>query len=134
MIRLCDALAVACVLGACAAPRGHECAAGEHAALVDTLYFGTSRPHGRVSESEWSEFLATVVTPRFPDGLTVMPAQGQWRGHEGTILREQSYVLSLVHADDDVSSTAIGEIMGAYRMRFEQESVLRTTTRTCASF
>jgi hypothetical protein len=32
-----------------------------------TLYFGLTRPRGRVSEDEWRSFLRQQVTPRFPD-------------------------------------------------------------------
>ena len=47
--------------------------------ISDTLYFGFDRPGGSlVTESEWSAFLSEIVTPRFPDGLTVWQASGQW--------------------------------------------------------
>src|SRR5258705_1383008 len=37
----------------------------------------------RVGEAAWSRFLAREITPRFPDGLTVLDAAGQWRGPGG---------------------------------------------------
>ena len=41
------------------------------------LVFGTARPAGRVvGEAEWADFLEAEVTPRFPDGLTVLSGLG----------------------------------------------------------
>src|SRR4051812_38501479 len=65
------------------------CEPGNQAMVRDTLYFGQNRPDGgRVSRAEWDRFLTDVITPRFPDGLTVMRAVGQWRGASGKVERE----------------------------------------------
>ena len=69
------------------------------AQLRTTLYFGLARPQGSVSELEWQMFLRDEVTARFPDGLTVWDADGQWRGPTGTIDHENSKELLLVHQD-----------------------------------
>jgi hypothetical protein len=120
-----------CVAACVAAPRA-DCHLGERAAISDTLYFGTDRPVSAVTAAEWNEFLATTVTPRFPDGLTVWPAAGQWKaGH--AIVHEATYVLSLVHADDDVSENSVREIVRAYKAQFQQEAVLRVRSTTCSS-
>ena len=49
-----------------------------------------SRQKGSVSELEWQIFLRDEVTKRFPDGLTVWEAEGQWLSPAGSIDREQS--------------------------------------------
>ena len=46
----------------------------------DRLFFGLGTPDGIVSDDAWVRFLAEIVTPRFPNGLTVVDANGQWRG------------------------------------------------------
>jgi len=46
------------------------------------LYFGlgpADHPEQGVSEAEWRAFLDREVTPRFPSGLSVIDAYGQWR-------------------------------------------------------
>ena len=44
------------------------------------LFFGTGRATGEpVSEKEWTSFLDSEVTPRFPDGLTVFAGRGPGR-------------------------------------------------------
>ena len=49
-----------------------------------TLYFGLNRKAGNISESQWKSFLRDEVTPRFPQGLTVWQAGGQWSGGAAT--------------------------------------------------
>ena len=99
-----------------------------------TLYFGLTRPSGRVSEDEWRSFLREQVTPRFPDGLTVWEAQGQWRRSDGRVARERSKVLLLVHDDTVLARATLGELVTAYKQRFEQESVLWESSSVCATF
>jgi hypothetical protein len=98
------------------------------------LYFGFGKKDGtEVTEEEWSKFLADEVTSRFPDGFTVVSATGQYRGANGTIVREHSRVLILLYSKKDrpQADRKIEAIRTAYCKRFEQESVLRVDmTRT----
>ncbi len=66
-------------------------------AVMVQLLFGRTRPGGVVTEPEWQDFLATAVTPRFPDGLTVLQGSGQWRSPvTGRISAEPSTVVEIV--------------------------------------
>ncbi len=131
--RIGVAVALVLALTACASTHHHVCKAGEQAALHDSLYFGTAKPDGVVTPKEWAEFLRSTVTPRFPQGLTVWQASGQWRSSDGAILREASHVLNLVHPNDETSEKAVLEIVAAYKSRFQQEAVLRVKAHACAS-
>ena len=111
-----------------------SCAPGEQGMVNEMLYFGTQTPAGAVTTEQWSQFLGTVVTPRFPQGLTVWPASGQWQSADGSITREASYALNLLHPDDAASETAIRAILAEYKSRFRQEAVLRVKSSACASF
>lgn len=122
------------LLNACALHPEYPCALSAQAAVEDVLYFGTARPDGAVSGAEWEAFLREVVTPRFPQGLTVWRAQGQWLEDSGRIVREDTYVLTLVHPDDPATRRSIVEIVEAYKARFRQEAVLRVTSPVCWSF
>ena len=102
--------------------------------VSDTLYFGMSRPGGGVSEAEWKDFLAEVVTPRFPGGFTVWKAEGQWRDKAGKVGREPSRVLQVLHLDGPVDEKAVQEIREGYKKRFAQESVLRVEEEGRVSF
>jgi len=111
-----------------------SCGASGTAHVRTTLYFGLTRPSGIVSEREWREFVRAYVTPRFPDGLTVWTAEGQWRRPDGRIARERSKVLLLVHDDTAAARATLGAVVTAYKQRFEQESVLWESTSVCAMF
>jgi hypothetical protein len=114
---------------------GPACAVGDSALVRETLYFGRNRPRGgNVSDAEWQTFLAEVVTPRFPAGLTVLEATGQWKGATGAVEQEQSEVVTLFHPNDEASRRAVQEIAAEYKRRFQQEAVLRERAPTCAAF
>src|SRR5262245_43561790 len=98
-----------------------------------TLYFGLARPKGSVSELEWQLFLKDEVTTRFPNGLTVWEAEGQWRGQDGGIGHERSKVLLLVHPDTADARTSLQTVIARYRKSFDQESVLWETARVCTA-
>jgi len=108
------------------------CGSAAQSQVRTTLYFGMSRPTGAVSELEWQLFLRDEVTPRFPDGLTVWDAQGQWKGKNGTE-QERSKVLLLVHPDTTAARTSLLELIERYRKKFDQESVLWETARVCVA-
>src|SRR5262245_25248705 len=110
-----------------------ECGATSAAQVRTTLYFGMARPKGSVSELEWQIFLRDEVTKRFPDGLTVWEAEGQWRTPAGSIDHEQSKVLLLVHPDTAAARQAVLDVIEAYRETFEQQSVLWENARVCVA-
>ena len=120
-------------LAGCATSRV-SCLERETPYVSEMIYFGMATPAGgNVTQTEWSEFLRTVVTPRFPSGLTVWPAAGQWRGNDGEVVREASYVLNLLHAPNAKSEADVVAIVTEYKTRFEQEAVLRVRSTACIS-
>jgi len=99
-----------------------------------TLYFGLNRPAGMVTEGQWKAFLRDEVTPRFPQGLTVWEANGQWQQSNGRISQERAKVLLLVHDDTPAVHTKLLAVVEAYKGSFQQESVLWESARVCAAF
>ena len=87
-----------------------------------------------VSEEDWRKFLDEDVTPRFPDGLSVMDVQGQWRASNGALIREPSKVLYLILDGGPDDPAKIAHIRDAYKARFKQEAVLLITKAACVSF
>ena len=127
-------LAISSLACTSAPPAPSPCRPGEERAVSDSLYFGTSRPQGgEVTAEEWQRFIVEEVTPRFPQGLTSWQASGQWLSAVGTLQRERSYVLYIVHPDTAVDEKAIQEIVDRYRVEFQQEAVLRVRTPACIS-
>lgn len=121
------------LFGACATLEP-VCPQGMQAMVSEQVFFGTDKPGGKVSPVEWADFVDRSVTPRFPQGLTVWPAQGQWRGEQGKVVREPSYILTLVHSGDAVADAAVVALAKDYQQRFAQEAVLRVRSRACVSF
>ena len=130
------ALAALLLLGACAAPPA--CPSGTGPAAVATIAFGRHGPDGalRVTEADWSAFLAEEATPRFPSGLTVLDAAGQWRARDGNIAREPAKLLWLMLPGfaAEEASRRVSALASAYAARFGQESVLRSIGAVCARF
>jgi hypothetical protein len=91
------------------------------------LFFGTAKPGGFVTDEEFKTFLDQVVTPLFPDGLTVIKADGQFKGADGLTIKEDSYVLILLYPLEShkISSKHVDAVREAYMTQHQQESVLR---------
>jgi hypothetical protein len=100
------------------------------------LFFGTSRPDGTiVTDEKFKRFLDQEVTPRFPDGLTLLTGTGQFKNAAGVIIQEKSKVLILLYPLEDTgASNRIEMIREAYKHAFQQESVLRVDSRAGVSF
>lgn len=122
------------VFSGCGTISGFSCGDGGQRAVQELMYFGTETPSGSVTPEEWTRFLSEVVTPQFPQGLSVWQASGQWRAASGVMVKEPTYILSLIHPDDTVTNKAIQDILSSYKTRFQQEAVLRVTTPVCTSF
>jgi hypothetical protein len=88
-----------------------------------------------VSEAAFAKFLAEEITPRFPDGLTVVDARGQWRDSErGTLIHEPSKIVLINFHDDAQKRADLVAIADAYKQRFRQQSVLTSVRSACVSF
>ena len=98
--------------------------------VTERLYFGRNIGNTLgVTDSTWAVFVREVVSARL-DGFTVYAAEGSWKG-----TREPSFVLEVVHPERSASAdSAIVAIIGEYKRRFNQESVLRVVTNGRASY
>ena len=98
------------------------------------LFLGCSLG-GRRVDVEWARFLADIVTPRFPRGLTVVNAAGQWRGpRSDDITREPSRIVEIVDDPSPETDRRVHEIVAIYSRQFRQESVMLTRGRVDACF
>jgi Protein of unknown function (DUF3574) len=98
------------------------------------LLFGLNRPGGTISQAQFERFLDHQVTPRFPDGLTVISGRGQFKGASGLTEKEGSKLLILLYPYGRASSRKVERIREDYQRMFEQQSVLRVDTQSCVSF
>jgi hypothetical protein len=123
------------------APRAQAGTAGTHRLVGEPwmrteLYFGTAKPDGSVvTDDQFRRFLNEQITPRFPDGLTFLPGQGQFRGSNGRIVRERSMLVILLYPPQARDSNKkIRDIRRAYEHTLRQESVLRVDAVERVSF
>ena len=100
------------------------------------LFFGKDKPNGStVTDAEFRAFLEDIITPRFPNGLTVLSGSGQFRDSSGMIKREGAvFVILLYPLGDKDSGPRIEEIRDSYRKAFAQKSVLRVDDESCVYF
>ncbi|MBX9841532.1 MAG: DUF3574 domain-containing protein [Xanthobacteraceae bacterium] len=116
---------------AAAAQPALQCTGNQKSWMVAELLFGRSN----VSDFNWDRFLAAEVTPRFPDGLTVYDARGQWKNpRSGTIARERSKVVMIAMPPDAGHEAKLQDIIAAYKTRFKQQSVGLIIRPSCVSF
>jgi hypothetical protein len=111
-----------------------SCPAGQEHLRTAQLFFGRNvGPTASVSEADFRKFMDEEVTPRFPDGLTVMDGGGQWRGAENQLIREASKVVLIVLPPRGAGDR-INAVRDAYKKRFRRDSVLLITQAACVSF
>ena len=88
-----------------------------------------------VSATQWARFVDREITPRFPDGLSVLDATGQWRDTErNRIVREPSKLVQIVLPGKPEDLDRLNEIAEAYKKRFRQQSVGIIVRAACVSF
>jgi hypothetical protein len=120
--------------GANAAPRHNPCAVGEPRPMAN-LYFGLSiKGAPDLTDGQFSDFLDREVSTRFPDGLTVLAAQGRWRSDSGQMVREPSKVVQIIMSGKPDDLAKLDAVREAYKREFHQESVLEVVAKTCAAF
>jgi hypothetical protein len=113
-----------------------SCHGAQQVRQVAELLFGRDIGHKiGVSESAWARFVARELTPLFPDGITVIDAEGQWRdGAAGAIVREPSKRVEIVLTGADDDQMRLDAVVAAYKRDFHQQSVAVIVRQACVSF
>jgi hypothetical protein len=131
-------LAALLLVLAAGAPAGAQlaCSTPQKAQQVVDLLFGRKiGERAIVTEAQFVRFVDSEITPRFPDGLTVFTAYGQWRDPErNRIVREPSKVVTIVLPGKPEDGDRLTEIIEAYKKRFKQQSVGMVLRPACVSF
>jgi hypothetical protein len=113
-----------------------ECKGASKPQQVAELIFGRSVAGSiEVTDAQWTLFVDNEITPRFPDGLTVFEATGQWRDQKSNrIIREPSKIVLIVlpgHAED---IARLNEVVEVYKRSFRQQSVGLILRPSCVLF
>jgi hypothetical protein len=134
-MRALGAILLALALAGCASLERHSCPPGQESLKTAQLFFGrnvSGKPG--LSEAEFRKFVDEELTPRFPDGLTILDGGAQWRGDENRLIREAAKVVLIVLPRSGDASARIEASRAAYTTRFRQQSVLLVTQPACVSF
>jgi hypothetical protein len=104
--------------------------------MVAELMFGRDIGRGvGVSEAEWQRFVARELVSRFPDGLTIIDAVGQWRNRDsGRIVQEPSKHVEIVLPGNKDDDARLDAVVAAYKRAFHQHSVGVIVRPACVAF
>jgi hypothetical protein len=112
------------------------CHGAEQPREIAELVFGRRiGTQGEVGEAAWQRFVAREITPRFPEGITLIAAGGQWRNPgNGRIVREPATVVIIAMPGRPDDSQRLDAIADAYKSLFRQRSVGIIVHPACVSF
>jgi hypothetical protein len=113
-----------------------SCHGAQQPKMVAELMFGRDIGHGvGVSEAEWQRFVARELVSRFPDGLTIIDAIGQWRDRDsGKIVHEPSKHVEIVLPGNKDDDARLDAVVTAYKRTFHQHSVGVILRPACVAF
>ena len=126
------ALMAVLALAGCASQPKLACPLGQSELRTAQIFLGAQAP-SKVSETEIRKFVDAEVTPRFPDGVTVVDGGGQWKGAEDRMIREAAKVVLIVLPAKGDPHTQVEAVRSAYRVRFNQDSVIVLPPPACVA-
>lgn len=95
---------------------------------VTRMYLGRNKPDGAaITDAEFNGFVRAIVAVAFPNGFTIIHAEGGWNGSTGFI-REPSAILEVYHNGATPARHAVRNVATAYRNEFQQDAVMVSTT------
>jgi hypothetical protein len=108
----------------------------EQRMVVAELFFGRNiKGRGPLTDAEWTEFAAQIITPNFPDGFTAFDGEGQWRDPQTGFIADSRTKILLVAAKREPDLVRrLSTVIDAYKARFHQQSVGVITRDSCAAF
>jgi hypothetical protein len=124
------------VLAGCqtAPPSAPACPVGQISQQTAQLYFGGAfGPSSKVSDAQFRKYVDEELTPRFPDGLTVLDGGRQWKGEENRAIREAAKVVLIVLPKALGVQMRINAARSAYRNRFHQDALVEVLPPACVA-
>ena len=125
------AIALSLTLSACAVLPQPPCAAGGERQTAELVFERVSPEAPGVSEADFAHFLDEEVRPRFPDGLTIVDAQGRWTPPSGANVQGPSKLVMVVLRGQADDHDRLEAVRAAYKRRYDQDAVLVATHPAC---
>lgn len=101
------------------------------------LYFGLGRTEDRdeaADRERWQRFLDEEVTPRFPEGFSVLDAYGQWQRRDDRRIEHLASKQLVILFHGARARRQIEALRTAWKQRTGDESVLLAITPADVSF
>lgn len=101
------------------------------------LYFGLGRAGGADAPAyaqRWQQFLDDEVTPRFPDGFSVLDVYGQWQRRETKAVERLNSKLLVILFQGAQHRADLDALRAAWKQRTGDQSVLLTISPAEVSF
>jgi hypothetical protein len=117
-----------------AAAAAPACPAGQEHLRTAQLFSGRQTAGMAITPWDLQRFVDQEITPRFPDGVTVLDGGAQWQGNENILIRDAAKVVLIVLPARGDPQNRVEAVRAAYRQRFNQETVLVVTPPTCVEF
>ena len=131
-MRAAGAAILLLALGGCMSAPKPACPAGQSQLRTAQLFL-SAKPPAKITDADIRKFVDAEVTPRFPDGVTVVDGGGQWRGDENRLIREAAKVVMIVLPEKGDPAGKVEAVRAAYRAKFRQDSVVVMPPPTCVA-
>ena len=134
-MRRAGAILLTLSLAGCATPAAppSPCLVGQEHVRTAQLFLGRKAADWPVTEIELRRFVDQEITPRFPDGVTVLAGGGQWSGPQDQLMRDAAKVVMIILPAKGDILTKIDAVRAAYQTQFRQDSVLILTQPACVA-
>ena len=110
------------------------CPAGQERLRTAQLFLGRQTPGLAITPWDLQRFVDQEITPRFPDGVTVLDGGSQWQGNENILIRDAAKVVLIVLPAKGSPEARVEAVRTAYRTRFNQDAMLVVTPPACVEF
>ena len=118
--------------GCTSAPKPQACPAGQATLRTAQLFLG-AKDAGALNDRDLRRFVEQEVTPRFPDGVTVVDGGDQWKGSENKMIRDAAKVVLVVLPAGGDTHRKVEAVRTAYRSKFKQNPVVVLPPPACTT-
>lgn len=103
----------------CLALSAHAATALQENIVLWRFHFGLGVGGMAVGQDKMRAFIDEVLTPAFPNGMTITEARGQWRSEEHGLIRERTVLVDVQCPDSEDNRAAVEAIAREYVQRFQ---------------
>lgn len=119
-------------LAGCASAPKAGCPAGQSQMRTAQFFLG-AKPPAKLNDRDLRRFVDREVTPRFPDGVTVLEGGGQWKGSDNRLMREAAKMVLIVMPDSGDGHARVEAVRTAYRAQFKHDPVVVVPPPACVA-